>query len=140
MALARRNCELTEQLGDVFSRSLALANLAYVQLVAGDYEAALESIEEAERLYREAMGNGGEMEAWRGGLRAEALRGVGRIEEAIEVAEWAAETARERGMHWSLPLALQRSARARAAAGDCDGADEALDEGAAEIGEERATR
>ena len=30
LAMARRNCELTEQLGDVFSRSSALTTLAYV--------------------------------------------------------------------------------------------------------------
>ena len=62
---ARRNCELTERLGDVFSRSLAIANLGAAQLAAEEYAGALDSIEEAERLYREAMGNGGEMEAWR---------------------------------------------------------------------------
>ena len=93
VALARRNCELTERLGDVFSRSLALANLGAAQLAAEDYAEALESIEEAERLYREAMGSGGEMEAWRAAIRAEALIGVGRTEEAIELAEWASEIA-----------------------------------------------
>ena len=37
IALARRNCELTERLGDVFSRSLALSNLGGTQIAAGDY-------------------------------------------------------------------------------------------------------
>ena len=45
LALARRNCELTERLGDVFSRSLALTNLAWTQLAAGEYADALASIE-----------------------------------------------------------------------------------------------
>ena len=63
------------------------------------------------------MGNGGEMEAWRGGIRAEALRGVGRTEEAIEVARRASEVARERGMLWSLPLALLALGRARGGGG-----------------------
>jgi len=130
LGLAWRNCELTERLGDVFSRTLALANLCAVQLAAEDYPAALDSIEAAESLYREAMGNGGEMEAWRAALRADALAGVGRAEEAIEVAESAAQIAAERGMRWSLPLTLLATARARDAAGE-DGVREALDEAAA---------
>jgi class 3 adenylate cyclase/tetratricopeptide (TPR) repeat protein len=130
LALGRRNVELTEQLGDVFSRSLALANRCVAELFADEYEAALGSIEEAERLYREAMGNGGEMEVWRGGLRAEALRGVGRTEESIELAEWAADLGRERGMNWSLPLALRALGRAHIENGDMDKASEALDEAA----------
>ena len=106
VALARRNCELTERLGDVFSRSLALANLGATQLAAGDYAGALDSLEEAERLYREAMDVGGEMEAWRAAVRAQALtrrrpgRGGGRAR------RMGGRVARERGMLWSLPLAL----------------------------------
>ncbi len=130
IGLARLNCELTERLGDVFSRTLALANLGATQLAAEDYAAALESLEEAERIYREAMDNGGEMEAWRAALRAQALAGVGRAEEAIAVAEQAAEAARERGMLWSLPLAILAVARTRAAAGEAD-VDGTLDEAAA---------
>ncbi len=130
VAMSRRNCELTERLGDVFSRSLALANLCAAELAAGDFAAALESIEEAERLYREAMEDGGEMESWRATLRAEALLGAGRHREAAELAAWAASAAAERGMLWPLPLALHALGRARAAAGE-DGAREALDEAAA---------
>jgi class 3 adenylate cyclase/tetratricopeptide (TPR) repeat protein len=130
VALARRNCELTERLGDVFSRSLALSNLGGCQLAAGEPAAALESLEEAERIYREAIDGGDEMEAWRAGLRAEALTGVGRAEEAIALAEWACGVARERGMLWSLPLALQALALALDVA-ERDGAREALDEAAA---------
>jgi class 3 adenylate cyclase/tetratricopeptide (TPR) repeat protein len=127
VALARRNCELTERLGDVFSRSLALANLGASQLAAGEADAALDSLEEAERVYRGAIDGGDEMECWRAGLRAEALTGVGRTEEATALAQWASDVARERGMNWSLPLALQALALARDAAGG-DGAREALDE------------
>jgi class 3 adenylate cyclase/tetratricopeptide (TPR) repeat protein len=127
IALARRNCELTERLGDVFSRSLAVANLGAVQLAAEEYAAALDSLEEAERVYRGAVEGGDEMEAWRDALRAQALAGVGRSEEAVELAEHAVRTARERGMRWSLPLALLALARSRAAA-DADGAGAALDE------------
>ena len=130
VAVGRRNCELTERLGDVFSRSLALRNLGTAQLAAEDYPGALDSFEEAERLYREAMDSGGEQEAWRGAVRAEALTGVGRAEEAVELATWAAEVARERDLLWSLPLALLALGRARAAAG-ASGAREALDEAAA---------
>ncbi|HVD40495.1 MAG TPA: adenylate/guanylate cyclase domain-containing protein [Solirubrobacterales bacterium] len=127
LALARRNCELTDRLGDVFSRSLALSNLAWTQLIAEEYEAALESIEASEALYREAMDNGGEMEGWRGQLRARALVLCGREEEGLEVAEEAARVTRERGMLWSYPVAVLTLARARAAAG-ADGVAEAFEE------------
>jgi adenylate cyclase len=137
LAIARRNCELTEQLGDVFSRSLALANLAWAQIAAKEFEEALASIDEAERLYREAMDNDGEMAAWRAQMRAQALTGVGRAEEAIEVAEWAIETARERGMLWSYPIANLALARALVAAGR-EGAEAALAEGERVARETRA--
>jgi class 3 adenylate cyclase/tetratricopeptide (TPR) repeat protein len=127
LAIARRNVELTDRLGDVFSRSLALTNLAWVQLIAEENEAALEAIEASERLYREAMDNGGEMEGWRGQLRARALIQVGRAEEALEVAEEAARIAGERGMLWSYPVAVLTLARARAAAGVA-GVEEAFEE------------
>ena len=86
------------------------------------------AIEEAERLYREAMDNGGEMEAWRTQMRAQALTGVGRTEEAIEAAEAAIEMSREQGMLWAYPLSNLALARALNAAGR-DGVFEALDEG-----------
>jgi class 3 adenylate cyclase/tetratricopeptide (TPR) repeat protein len=117
LALARRNVELTDRLGDVFSRSLALSNLSWTQLNSGDAEGALESIEESERLYREAMDNGGEMASWRAHLRSQALREVGRTDEAIEVAEWAVKTSRERGFLWTYPAALLALSRALRAAG-----------------------
>jgi class 3 adenylate cyclase/tetratricopeptide (TPR) repeat protein len=131
VALARRNCELTERLGDVFSRTVSLSDLAGVQLAAGEHTEALASIEESERIYRGAMGRGGEQEGWRASLRVEALIGVGRAEEAAELAQWATGVARERGMLWLLPLALKALGLARRAAG-LDGAREALEE-AAEI-------
>lgn len=127
LAVARRNCELTERIGDVFSRSLAIANLAWAELAAEEYQEALDSIEEADRTYREAMKIGGEMEAWRSQLRARALVGVGRTEEALAEAEWAVKTSEERGLHWSRPIALLALGRARHAAGR-DDAVEALEE------------
>ncbi|HSK50695.1 MAG TPA: adenylate/guanylate cyclase domain-containing protein [Solirubrobacterales bacterium] len=126
--LARRNCELTEQLGDVFSRSLALCSVSYAEHACGEAEAALASIELADRLYREAMGVGGETEAWRSTLKAQALLALDRLEEAVAEAEWTVETARSRGMFWQLPHALHLLAQARAAAG-LPGVEEALDEG-----------
>jgi adenylate cyclase len=134
VAVGRRNCELTDRLGDVFSRSLALGNLGVAQLAAEDHEGALESFEEAERLHREAMEGGDEQEPWRAAVRAEALTGVGRPSEAMELAARAVEVARERELLWSLPLALRALGRARAAAGE-PGAREALDEAAAITGE-----
>jgi class 3 adenylate cyclase/tetratricopeptide (TPR) repeat protein len=125
LAVARRNCELTDRLGDVFSRSLALTNLGWVHLLAEEGEAALRAIEEAERLYREEMGSGGEMEGWRAQMRARALLAVGRNGEALEAAEYSVRVSHERGMLWTYPVALLNLARARAACG-LGGVSEAL--------------
>ncbi|HET8955230.1 MAG TPA: adenylate/guanylate cyclase domain-containing protein [Solirubrobacterales bacterium] len=117
LAIARRNVELTDKLGDVFSRSLAFSNLSWAQLNSGDAEGSLESIEESERLYRETMDNGGEMAPWRAHLRSQALRETGRVEEAVEAAKWAVESSRERGFLWTYPAALLALSRALRAAG-----------------------
>jgi class 3 adenylate cyclase/tetratricopeptide (TPR) repeat protein len=129
VAMAQRNCELTERLGDVFSRSLALVNLCTTQLAAGEYARALDSIDEADRIYREGMGSGGEVWAGRASYRAEALIGLGRAREAIPIAEKAAGNARENGLLWTLPRTLIALGRARQAAG-VEGAEAALDEAA----------
>jgi class 3 adenylate cyclase/tetratricopeptide (TPR) repeat protein len=136
-ALAERNYELTERLGDVFSRTWALTDLSFVRLAAGDGSGALDAIERAERVYREAMKGGGEAEAWRRALRAQSLVAVGRTAEGLEEAERAVEVAREREMRWSQPRTLRALAAARAASGDPEGAAAALDqagEAAHEIG------
>lgn len=117
LSVARRNCELTERIGDVFSRSLAVANLAWAQLAAEEFEEALASIEDADRTYRDAMRVGGEMETWRSQIRARALAGVGRLDEAIAEAEWAVRTSDERGLYWALPIALLALGRALREAG-----------------------
>ncbi len=130
LALAERNYELTERLGDVFSRTWALAYLGIARVYAEEFEGGLEALERAERLYREAMGKGGEAEAWRAAFRAEAVLGLGRTAEALATAEGAASIARERGMNWSLPRAARMLGRARTAAGK-PGAEEAFEEGAA---------
>lgn len=127
LAQAQRNCELTDQLGDVFSRAVALAGLGYVQTMAGEHEAAVESIDLAERTYREAMGAGGEQECWRGTIKAWALLGLGRDEEALAQTERMVAIAREREMHWQLPSALLSLAQARRATCS-DGIEQALDE------------
>ncbi len=130
LAVALRNCELTERLGDVFSRTMALTELGRVRLEAGEFAAALEAIEQADRGYREAMGSGGEVEAWRGCLRALALLGLGRDEEALAQIDAAVESARRRGLNWSLPSCLHAQAEIRAARGE-PGVAEALDEATA---------
>ncbi len=129
LALVRRNRELTERLGDVFSRSTALTGACYVRLAAGDDEGALAAVEEADRIYREAMRSGGESEAWRSTLRARALLALGRREEALTEIEWALAAARRRQMGWQIPPALHTLALVRAALGR-DGVEEALAEAA----------
>ena len=131
LALAQRNYELTEHLGDVFSRTRALTTLCWVRLQVGDASGALEAIERADRIYREAMGSGGEAEAWRTALFALALLGVDRVPDALEHAERAAAIARDRGMRWAEPRALRALGEARAAAGEEEGASEAFEEAAA---------
>jgi adenylate cyclase len=126
LALARRNCEEIERLGDVFSLSTALTSLAYVQVAASEFEQGLESVQLADRLYREAMDAGGETEAWRSTVRARALLGLGRNAEALEEIEWAVSTAERRAMGWQIPTALHTLAQARAAAGAA-GVEDALD-------------
>jgi predicted ATPase/class 3 adenylate cyclase len=127
LATALRNRELTERLGDVFSRTIALTSLGYVRIEAGEFEAALADVERAAHDFREAMGTGGEMEAWRTTLRGRALFGAGRTEEALAQAEESVAISRRREMLWQLPAALHLLAEARAAAGVA-GAREALDE------------
>jgi tetratricopeptide (TPR) repeat protein len=127
LALAQRNYELTDRLGDVFSRTWALANLGIGRIYAEDFEGALEALERGERIYREAMGKGGEAAAWRAAFRAEALLGLGRTAEALATAEEATRFARELGLRWSLPRAARSLANARAAARK-PGVDEAFDE------------
>ncbi|MGH2983176.1 MAG: adenylate/guanylate cyclase domain-containing protein [Solirubrobacterales bacterium] len=139
LAQAQRNYELTERLGDVFSRTWALVYLCVVRLDAGDASGAVDAIERAERLYRDAMGTGGEAEAWRGALHAQALLGVGKVQEALERAEGAAAIARDRGMRWALPRALRALGEVRAAAGKAAGAREAFDE-AAEVARETGSK
>lgn len=127
LRLARRNFEITEQLGDVFSRHYALLNLGQVYGGLARYEEAFEYIGRAERLYREAMESGGEWEVWREAGLADALRGLDRIPEALHRAERGIEVGRERGLNWSLVPALKVAAEVRAAAGE-PGVRELLDE------------
>jgi class 3 adenylate cyclase/tetratricopeptide (TPR) repeat protein len=127
LAMAHQNCEQTDQLGDVFSRTQARTALTYVQIAAGQFAEALETITVGDRHFREAMGSGGETEAWRATLRARALLGLGRNDEALEEIEWAANIARRRAMGWQIPSACHTLAQARAAVG-APGVEEALDE------------
>jgi hypothetical protein len=101
--------------------------LGFVRLERGDAEDALEPLERADRLYREAMGDGGEAEAWRDALIAEALTGAGRATEGLERAEHAVSVSRERGLLWAQPRALRSLAQARSAMGRA-GVEEALEE------------
>ncbi len=127
LGLAQRNYELTERLGDVFSRHWALLYLGLVLLERAEPQQALEYLQRADDVYREAMSTGGEAEAWRAALIAEALLGVGREAEALERAEHGVLVARDRGLMWALPRALRAVATARNATGGT-GASELLDE------------
>jgi adenylate cyclase len=127
LALAHDALESTDRLGDVFSRTVSMSNLAGIELMAGDPASALETIEAAEDTYNEAMRESGEMWSWRASIRAEALAEVGRVDEALALSEDLVASTREHRQNWSLPLCLRALAKARAAAG-LEGADEALDE------------
>ena len=81
-------------------------------------------------MHREALGGGDEQEGWRAALRAEALTGVGRAEEAEQIAAWATGGRAQARALWSLPLSLLAQGRARAAL-QRDDAREPLDEAAA---------
>ena len=120
LALAQRNYETTERLGDVFSRHWALFNLGYVHLEREEFEAALDYLERADQVYMEAMGKGGEAEGWRAALHSRALLGVGRVAEALERARHAAAVNRDRGIRWGLPTSLVALAEASIAAGEGD--------------------
>lgn len=98
-----------------------------MQNAAGEWTEALENVEAADRAYREAMGTGGETEAWRMTIAARALLGAGETERALERAESAVETAVRRELYWQLSPALILVAEARAATGR-DGVETALDE------------
>ena len=130
LAIALRNCELTERLGDVFSRGMALTSRAYVHLEGSEFGAGLEAVEQAESGYREARGAGSETEGWRATLRARALLGLERPEDALAVIEPASAEGRRRGLNWQLPPTLLTLAQARAALG-MPGVAEALDEATA---------
>jgi class 3 adenylate cyclase/tetratricopeptide (TPR) repeat protein len=136
LALAHRNYELTERLGDVFSRTWALCYLGFARIYKQDFEGAVTALEEAERIYRSAMGRGGEAQGWRGALRAEALLGLDRVPEALAIAEEASAASHRDGMLWAHARAARILGRARAAAGD-PAADEAFqdaEETAAQVG------
>ena len=116
-ALAQRNYEAVERLGDVFSRTWALANLGLARTQNEDYEGALEAVDAAESLYRDAMGSGGEGEGLRLSWRAEALIGLGRADEAVATAEQAVAASGDRGMAWAEVRAQRTLGRALDAAG-----------------------
>ena len=127
LGLAQRNFELTERLGDVFSRQWALLYLSLVRFEHGDAEGALDAAQRADRVYREAMNRGGETEPLRECAMADALLALGRTPEALEHAESATRAARERGLGFSLARSLRVLGEARAAAEE-PGAAEAFDE------------
>src|SRR3954451_19068800 len=85
------------------------------------------------------MGVGGEMEGWRNGIRAEALRGLGRTEEAVEVAHGAVDAALGRGIEWGGTLAMHALARALAANGELEQAERTAEEALAIAHQNRAT-
>ena len=116
LALAQRNYEAIERLGDVFSRTWALADLGVARAYQEDLEGALEAVEAAESLYREAMGSGGEAEGWRllarrGPDRPGAHRRGGGHGRARRAASGG------RGMAWAEVRAQRTLGRALAAAG-----------------------
>ncbi len=135
LATALRNYELTEHIGDVFSRHWALIYLGLAHLERDEPAEALEYLERGDQLYWDAMNKGGEGDGWRKALIGEALAGVGRTDEGLAKADQGVAMIRERGLYWGLARALRSLARVRIAAG-APGAIEALEE-AEQVGTER---
>ena len=131
LAQAERNLELTDRLGDVFSRTWALV---YVSLRAARHRGrgGCAESDRAGRATSTARRWAAAARRRPGGprCRAQALVRVGRTEEGLKEAERAATIAHERGMRWSQPRTLRALAEARVASGEIDGAMEAWDEGA----------
>src|SRR4029450_7091521 len=115
LALAHRNYELTERLGDVFSRTWALCYLGFARIYKQDFEGALTALEEARRVYRAAGGRGGEAQGWRGSLRAEALLGLDRVPEPLATAEEAFAGSHRDGVLWAHARAAPLPGRTRRA-------------------------
>jgi class 3 adenylate cyclase/tetratricopeptide (TPR) repeat protein len=105
LAHARRGLELAEELGDVFSRSWSRYWLGLAHLGAGEWEAAIELIEESLGMTAEA-GVGLDSEGFRMQDLARAYAGTGAGERALELAERALVLSHERGARPSVAAAL----------------------------------
>ena len=108
LALALRNRELTEQLGDVFSRTMALTSPRPTSRSRrANTQRALETVELADASYREAMGVRRRERGLAGDparprtARPRPGRGGGERRRSGRRAPRA-----ERGMNWQLPAAL----------------------------------
>lgn len=126
----RRAVEIAEEIGDAFSRIIAYSWLALAHSLVGDHEEAMRVADHCLGMIAE-RGAGLEFEPTVRGVRAEAYRAQGELDQAVEEGELARQLAEERGAVSIGPrtrLVLAEILLARRAAGDIKRAGDLLGE------------
>ncbi|MDQ2939892.1 MAG: AAA family ATPase [Actinomycetota bacterium] len=125
----RRAVEIAEEIGDAFSRIIAYSWLALAHSLVGDPEEAMRVADHCLGMIGE-RGAGLEFEPTVRGVRAEAYRAQGELDQAVEEGELALRLAEERGAISIAPrtrLGLAEILLDREAPGDIERAGELLD-------------
>ncbi|MDX2543437.1 AAA family ATPase [Streptomyces sp. WI04-05B] len=121
LALARESVEHAEENGDLMYLSRAQAALGYARLVAGDAPGAVQSLRRARELEHDLGVDDPARGRWQGDL-AEALVGVGELDEAQEVIDVSRAHALRLGRESVLAVLDRSEALVRAARGERDAA------------------
>ncbi|WP_329269229.1 helix-turn-helix transcriptional regulator [Streptomyces sp. NBC_01451] len=117
LALARESVEHAEENGDLMYLSRAQAALGYARLVAGDAPGAVQSLRRARELEHDLGVDDPARGRWQGDL-AEALVGVGELDEAQEVIDVSRAHALRLGRESVLAVLDRSEALVRAARGE----------------------
>jgi class 3 adenylate cyclase/tetratricopeptide (TPR) repeat protein len=126
----RRAVEIAEEIGDAFSRIIAYSWLSLAHSLVGDSEEALRVADHCLGMIAE-RGAGLEFEPTVRGVRAEAFRAQGDLDEAVDEGELALRLAEERGANSIRPrtrIVLGEILLDRGAPGDIERAAELLGE------------
>jgi len=127
--------DLAVEIGDLASRPGILHNLGLLAAYRGDIPLALERLQESDRMYMEMSG----AEAPQHVARCEVLLGVGRFEEAAELANQIAEWNRKSGDREHEANALLVAAQANLLLGNTERAFALSDEAAVLLGDDLAS-